>query len=33
VKVLGWDEMKFREAFAEAERVHEAFKRDSPVGE
>jgi hypothetical protein len=33
VEVLGWDTMKFREAFAEAERVHEAFARNSPVGE
>jgi hypothetical protein len=33
VEVLGWDTMEFRKAFAEAERVHEAFARNSPVGE
>jgi hypothetical protein len=33
VKTFGWDEMEFRMAFAEAERVHEAFARESPVGE
>lgn len=30
VKNLGWDAMEFREAFAEAERVHGAFARQRP---
>jgi hypothetical protein len=30
VKSRGWDEAKFRAAFGEAERVHAAFKRQSP---
>lgn len=30
VKAFGWDDDEFREAFDEAERVHAAFKRQSP---